>query len=186
MRTVSAAFRAMPRVNFLTPEYAADAALNVPLPIGYGQTNSQPETVQHMLEWLRIEPGNSVLDIGCGSGWTCALTAYLTGPHGQVIGTEIIPELVDFSRLNCDRTGLTNITIHQAQTHQLGWAANAPYDRILVSAAANELPDDLLRQLKPGGRMVIPIQSSIWIINKDEAGAVTSVEKPGYVFVPLL
>lgn len=175
----------MPRANFLTPETVDGADLNMPLPIGFGQTNSQPETVELMLEWLEVDEGQGILDVGSGSGWTTALLAHLIGPHGHVTAVEIIPELVEFGRQNCERLGVRNAEFQRAGT-TLGWPPNAPYDRILVSAAASELPSALLAQLKPGGKLVIPVKDSILIIDKDEQSVISSVEKPGFVFVPLL
>jgi protein-L-isoaspartate(D-aspartate) O-methyltransferase len=183
--SVEEAFRSIPRANFLLSESAADAELNMPLPIGFGQTNSQPETVHLMLEWLGVEPGDNILDVGSGSGWTTALLAYLTGPKGHVTAVEIIPELVQFGRHNCARIGIHNVQFHQAQK-QIGWHSEAPYDRILVSAAANTLPPGLLDQLRPNGRLVIPIRNSIWVLDKDEQDVISQIEKPGFVFVPLV
>jgi protein-L-isoaspartate(D-aspartate) O-methyltransferase len=183
--SIDKAFKAMPRANFLPPSVAYHASVNAPLTIGFGQTNSQPETVQYMLEWLAVEPGDSILDVGSGSGWTSALLAYLTGAEGRVQAVEIVPELVSFGRDNCARMGLKNIEFHTAGK-TLGWTEKAPYDRILVSAGATELPQELVDQLKPGGRMVIPIEQSIFIIDKASDGAITQTEKPGFVFVPLI
>jgi len=183
--TIEAAFAATPRRNFLPPELAHAATQNVALPIGYGQTNSQPETVQYMLKWLDVKPADKVLDVGSGSGWTSALLSYLVGPDGQVIAVEIIPELVKISRSNCAKLGIRNVKFHQAGA-TLGWQAEAMYDKILVSAATDHLPQSLLDQLRLGGRMVIPINQSIMIVDKDEQGNIEQVEKPGFVFVPLI
>jgi protein-L-isoaspartate(D-aspartate) O-methyltransferase len=182
---VESAFRNVPRTNFLPPDNAGNADMNMPLPIGFGQTNSQPETVQLMLEWLDVEVGNEVLDVGSGSGWTSALLAHLTGPKGHVTAVEIVPELVEFGHQNCIRLGIRNVSFHEAQKH-IGWPDTAPYDRILVSAAASNLPTELIDQLRPSGRLVIPIRDSIWVIEKDAQGAVSQTEKPGFVFVPLI
>ena len=102
---VDAAFAAQPREGFLPPEQRPHAALDRPLPIGWGQTNSQPTTVANMLRLLRVAPGMRVLDVGAGSGWTTALLAHLVGPRGQVHGVERVPELVRFGADNLAATG---------------------------------------------------------------------------------
>lgn len=179
------AFQAVPRRNFLPDDLADAEVADMPLPIGFGQTNSQPTTVAMMLSWLQVEPGNKILDVGSGSGWTTALLAHLTGKEGQVVAVEIVPELVEFGRQNCEQFGFRNIEFHQATT-QLGWPLDAPYDRILVSAAAKRLPDELIEQLAPEGCLVIPVRHSVWVIEKEATGKVTEQEHPGFVFVPLV
>jgi protein-L-isoaspartate(D-aspartate) O-methyltransferase len=179
------AFRAIPRTNFLPDDQVSSAGQNIPLPIGYGQTNSQPETVELMLEWLEVEPGQHILDVGSGSGWTSALLAYLAGPTGRVAAVEIIPELVDFGRQNCENFGIHTVTFHQALGDRLGWPADAPYERILVSAAADTLPEELINQLKAPGRMVVPVRNDIIVLERDANGEVTEIQQTGFVFVPL-
>jgi len=157
----------------------------MPLPIGFGQTNSQPSTVRLMLEWLDVHPGQKVLDVGSGSGWTTALLAYMTGKEGQVFAVERIPELVSFGRSNCERLGLKNIEFHPAGD-AYGYPAAAPYDRILVSAAAKDVPSELVDQLADDGRMVIPVHDSVIIISKDKQGQLEQKAHPGFIFVPLI
>lgn len=180
------AIHQIPRANFLPPEQVSGTRLDMPLPIGFGQTNSQPSTVYQMLEWLDVVRGQRVLDVGSGSGWTTALLANLVGLHGKVVAVEKIPELLEFGRQNVQRLGFTNAIFHRAKEGVVGWSAGAPYDRILVSAAASEVPPELLEQLRPGGRMVIPVRNAIMVIDKDETGAIDSLEYPGFVFVPLV
>lgn len=182
---VDKAFAAVPRSGFLPPNMVESASLDMPLPIGFGQTNSQPTTVALMLEWLDVQPGDKVLDVGSGSGWTSALLSHLTGRKGQVHAVEIVPELVEFGYDNCRNLGSKNVHFHQAGK-AYGWPDKAPYDRILVSAAAGTMPPELLGQLKPGGRLVIPVKSTIYIIDKDERGEISQREQPGFVFVPLV
>jgi protein-L-isoaspartate(D-aspartate) O-methyltransferase len=176
---------AIARKHFLPREVVREAEWDMPLPIGFGQTNSQPSTVRLMLEWLDVHPGQKVLDVGSGSGWTTALLAYMTGKEGQVFAVERIPELVAFGRSNCERLGLKNIEFHPAGD-AYGYPAAAPYDRILVSAAAGEVPESLLAQLAVGGRMVIPVQDSIVVMHKDAGGRVDHQTFHGFAFVPLV
>lgn len=156
-----------------------------PLDIGHGQTNSQPSTVRHMLEWLDVRPSQRVLDVGSGSGWTGSILANLVGPDGWVVATETVPQLVVFGRENCQKLSIKNIEFHRAG-EILGYPDEAPYDRILVSAAAAELPGELVDQLATGGRLVIPVMNSILVVDKMDGGELGIIEHPGYVFVPLV
>lgn len=160
---------AVPRKNFLPPSLRADAGRDEPLPIGYGATNSQPWTVRFMLELLHVEPGNKVLDVGAGSGWTTALLAHLTGHTGAVVGVEIVPELVEQGRANTPPE-FTWAHIEQADPHVLGSPSGEPYDRILVSADAGMIPVELEDQMAVGGRMVVPADGVMWIIDRDHEG----------------
>lgn len=183
--TIDAAFKAVPRDEFLPPDQRINSSWDAPLPIGYGQTNSQPYTVALMLEWLEVQAGDKILDIGSGSGWTSALLAQLTGGGGRVYAVEKVPELVEFGAENCRKLGIRNIRFYKAGK-TLGLPKFAPYDRILVSAAASQLPSELLRQLKIDGRMVIPIRNSIFVIDKTGQETYEQLEKPGFAFVPLV
>lgn len=186
MDLVDKAFKNTPRENFLPAEVKGLAAQDRPLPIGYGQTNSQPSTVRQMLTWLGAQPGEKVLDVGSGSGWTTALLARIVGPGPGVYAVEAIPELVRFGRKNCERLGIKNARFFTAgAAYGLPAPAPAPYNRILVSAAAGSLPPELLEQLAPGGRMVIPVGSSILVVDKTPDGYGIT-EHPGYAFVPLV
>src|SRR5215218_2602961 len=109
---VAEAFAAMPREWFLPAGERKSAAFDGPLPIGHGQTNSQPRTVEAMLRLLEVRSGQKVLDVGCGSGWTTALLAHLTGPSGRVLGVELEPDLVAFGTENLDRLDLSWASIH--------------------------------------------------------------------------
>jgi len=179
------AFRTIDRADFVPEKYLNEAYGDYPLPLGYGQTISQPTTVAFMLEKLQPQAGEKILDVGSGSGWTTALLAQIVGPAGKVCGVEIVPELAELGRKN-----LANYELNWAEiklvTGELGCPPLAPFNKILVSAAAEELPDELLSQLKSGGRLVIPIQNSIWQIDKAAAGKFRQQEFPGFVFVPLV
>jgi protein-L-isoaspartate(D-aspartate) O-methyltransferase len=182
---IEEAFLSVPRENFLPAEIVGEGTWDVPLPIGFDQTNSQPTTVRLMLGWLQAEEGQKVLDLGSGSGWTTALLARIVGPEGRVVAVERIPELVKFGHENCKSIGIDNAEFHEAG-RRLGWSPEAPYDRILVSAAAAKLPEELIEQLAPEGRMVIPVRRSVIVVQKDSSGKTDMREFPGFAFVPLV
>lgn len=181
---MSAAFAAMPREGFLPSAQLRRASYDGPLDIGRGQTNSQPRTVEAMLRLLEVAPGQRVLDVGSGSGWTTALLAQLTGPSGRVIGVELEPELVDFGAANLARASQPWAEIRQAESGTLGLPDEGPFDRILVSADPGELPDQLVAQVADGGRMVIPVASTMLLVVRDGADVEVS-RHGGYRFVPL-
>jgi len=176
------AFRAVDRVKFVPERLQDQAYEDGPLPIGFGQTISQPTTVAFMLELLQPQEGEKILDVGLGSGWTTALLAQLVGLKGSVLGTEIVPEIVVFGQNN-----LKKFQFPQAQIVQAGAVVGVPgdtFDKILVSASAETLPDQLVEQLKVGGRMVLPVLDSVYALDKTEKGF-TQKEYFGFVFVPL-
>lgn len=183
------AFAAAPRERFLPHGEVRFAGLDRPLEIGHGQTNSQPTTVRHLLELLDPQPGDRVLDVGCGSGWTTALLAGLVGPDGSVVGVEIVPDLVTFGRANLAGLDLPWARIEPAHPEVLGLPEAGPYDRILVSAEAADVPDVLVEQLREGGLMVLPVRGRLWTVRRPAGwpGVKADVERHGhYAFVPLL
>ena len=149
---VARAFAAVPRAGFLPEKQRRRERYDGPLPIGHGQTNSQPRTVADMLRLLDVPVGARVLDVGSGSGWTTALLAHLVGPEGRVDGVEIEPDLVAFGSANLAATGQPWASIRPAEPGVLGLPAGAPYDRVLVSAEARDLPAALVDQLASGRR----------------------------------
>jgi len=185
MNKIDQAFKAIPRINFLRFDNRAQYEVDTPLSIGHGQTNSQPSTVRQMLLWLDPQVGDKVLDVGAGSGWTTALLAHLVGPTGTIYAVEKILELVKFGEENCKQMGIPDVRFFEA-VDAYGLPDFAPYDRILVSAAATKLPTALLEQLKIGGRIVIPIKNSILVIDKINEDSYETREYPGFVFVPLV
>jgi protein-L-isoaspartate(D-aspartate) O-methyltransferase len=181
---VSDAFAATPREEFLPPGKRDSAAFDGPVDIGHAQTNSQPRTVAAMLRLLAVRPGDRVLDVGSGSGWSTALLARLTGPDGEVVGVELEADLVAFGADNLARADAPWARIVTAAPGVLGVPDSAPYDRILVSAEPSTLPDELVAQLADGGRMVIPVRGTMLLVVK--AGDDVEVTRHGaYRFVPL-
>jgi protein-L-isoaspartate(D-aspartate) O-methyltransferase len=185
MEAVSKAIKAFNRADFLRPAEADLANIDMPIPIGYGATNSQPTTVRLMLEWLDVQPGHKVLDLGSGSGWTSALLSKLVGPKGKVYAVEIVPELLEWGRQNVKKAGVKNAEFHPAG-NDFGLPEFAPYDRILVSAAPREMPPELIDQLKPNGKMVIPVQSNVLEIENGPNGNYDIFVHRGFAFVPLV
>ena len=181
---VGEAFAAVPRADFLLPGSRDRAGDDSPVLIGYGQTNSQPRTVADMLRLLAVRPGDKVLDVGAGSGWTTALLAHLVGPTGSVIGVEIVPQLAEFGEANLRRTPYDRAVIREATPGILGAPDQAPFDRILVSADARSVPQQLVDQLSDGGRMVLPVNGTMTVVERHGHGVRTS-EHGSYRFVPL-
>lgn len=184
MDPVEQAIKKVGRVDFVPDYLRGSVSIDAPLPIGFGQTISQPTTVRLMLGWLEPEQGNKVLDLGSGSGWTTALLAYLVGPKGKVLAVEKVPELLDFGRQNVERLGIQNARFY-ASGRELGMPKEAPFDRILVSAAAEALPKKLIDQLAEDGKLVIPVGNDILEIEKQGKNLTTKVHG-GFVFVPLI
>ena len=182
---VDSAFKAVDRANFVREDTKPYAHFDTALSIGHGQTISQPFTVRLMLEWLDARPGQKVLDVGSGSGWSTALLSHIVGTKGKVYAVEKIPVLVEFGRQNCKRVGIKNAEFHEAgQTY--GLPKHMPFDRILVSAAASQLPNELVEQLKIGGKMVIPIGYSIFEVTRMGEDDFEAKEHEGFIFVPLI
>jgi protein-L-isoaspartate(D-aspartate) O-methyltransferase len=183
---VSKAMLEVDRRGFLPRRMRRLAAEDRPLPIGRGQTNSQPRTVTAMLRLLDLEPGQHVLDVGAGSGWTTALIARLVGPSGSVVGVELEPDHAAWGAANVAAAGAANARIEVARTGVLGWPPDAPYDRILVSAAARELPRPLLVQFAAEDAvMVCVVGSKLLRVRRGPDGEPVVTEHGYYSFVPL-
>ncbi|WJZ00571.1 Protein-L-isoaspartate O-methyltransferase [Corynebacterium hansenii] len=184
----------MRRTEFLPGDVKRLARMDSALPIGFGQTNSQPSTVAAMMELLDVPEGARVLDVGSGSGWSTAILADLVGPGGEVHGVELVPELVERGRRNVAAFDVPWAVIHPAEPGVLGLPGLAPFDRILVSAMAETLPEELIAQLGPGGIMVAPADGQMHRVRRgvaDPADGVPRDDAPvitshgAYVFVPL-
>ncbi len=187
------AFRTIKRRDFLRPEDNGRGEINAPLSIGYGQTISQPATVAFMLELLQPRLGDKVLDVGAGSGWTCALLSAIIGRTGRVYGLERIPELKEFAQKNISKYNFIKKGIAQifCSDGYRGLPDQAPFAKIIVAATAEKIPKELLKQLQVGGRIVLPLGrqyevQDIMVI--DKIGKDTYKEKryPGFAFVPLV
>ena len=164
------------------------AEINEAMPIGLGQTISQPLTVAFMLEELQPEAGDKILDVGSGSGWTTALLSQIVGDEGKIIAIEIIPRLKKFgeknvAKYNFIKKGLVKFVCADGSK---GYKKEAPFDKILCSAAAEKIPQNWRNQLKIGGRIVAPVKNSIWVLIKKSEKEFKEKEHPGFSFVPLV
>jgi protein-L-isoaspartate(D-aspartate) O-methyltransferase len=148
-----AALRKVPRHLFVPPSAAGEAYGDSPLPIGHGQTISQPYIVAFMTEALGLRGGESVLEVGTGSGYQAAVLAEIAG---KVHTIEIVPELAEEARERLARLGYRNVEVRAGDGY-LGWPEAAPFDAIIVGAAAPRIPEPLKQQLKDGGRLVLPV-----------------------------
>lgn len=183
-----AAFRAIDRADFVPDSLRDQAYANHPLPIGYGQTISQPYTVAFMLELLQPQSGQLILDIGSGSGWQTALLAYIVGPTGHILAIERIPELAEqsiknLSRYNFIKRGIVTIKSANAQN---GAPDLAPFDKIIAAAEVKTIPALWLDQLTNGGRLVTPQINSLIVLDKKVTGEFSQKIIPGFVFVPFI
>ncbi|MCK5084738.1 MAG: protein-L-isoaspartate(D-aspartate) O-methyltransferase [Candidatus Pacebacteria bacterium] len=184
-RTIDAFYK-IDRVDFVPEELKSEAYVNEPLPIGYGQTISQPLTVAFMLELLAPEEGEKILDVGSGSGWQSSMLAYIAGDKGKVFAIERISELSEFGRKNSEKYNFKNLKFIIGDGSK-GYGKEAFYDRIIVAASAfSEIPEELKKQLKIGGRLVIPVENSIWLVVKKAEDEYEEKEFPGFAFVPLI
>lgn len=182
------AFKKVKRADFLPDNLKNLAELNEALPIDFSQTISQPLVVAFMLELLGPKAGDKVLDVGSGSGWTSALLSSIVGEKGKVIALEVISELMEFGKRNTAKYNYINKGIAEfiCKDGSRGYKEEAPYDGILSSASAEELPKSWKDQVKVGGRIVAPIYSSIWRFTKEDPDKFKEEEYPGFIFVPLI
>ena len=183
---VIAALDAVPRHRFVPASQARSAYANRPLPIGHGQTISQPYIVALMTELLVPEPGDIMLEVGTGSGYQAAVLAELVA---RVHTIEIVEPLAMSAGERLRQLGYRNVEVRLGDGYH-GWPEHAPYDGIIVTAAADAIPPPLVRQLKPGGRMVIPVGAPFYaqdliLLEKDAKGKVSTKSVLPVAFVPL-
>jgi protein-L-isoaspartate(D-aspartate) O-methyltransferase len=183
---VAAAIAKVRRSAFVPLGWVEAAYDNRPLPIGHGQTISQPFVVALMTELLDLQPNDSVLEVGTGSGYQAAVLAELAG---TVCSIEVIPELAGNAAKALASEGYANVLLRTGDGG-LGWPERAPFDAIIVTAAAPDVPPALIEQLRPGGRMVIPVgprhgDQELVLVTKNAAGEVTQRSVLPVAFVPL-
>jgi protein-L-isoaspartate(D-aspartate) O-methyltransferase len=180
------AMGAVPREAFVLPEYRHQAYRNTPLPITAGQTISQPLIVALMTELLDPQPGDVVLEVGTGSGYQAAVLSHLVK---HVYSVEIVEELAASASTALQQMGYKKITVRAGDGYA-GWPEQAPFDGIIVTAAAPHIPPPLLKQLKPGGRLVIPVgehlgEQELLLVEVDSNGKISKEAKLPVRFVPL-
>ncbi|MFW6337657.1 MAG: protein-L-isoaspartate(D-aspartate) O-methyltransferase [Alkalispirochaetaceae bacterium] len=180
------AMRAVPRHEFVPEDLRSRAYRNTPLPIGHGQTISQPYIVAYMTEALELEPDDTVLEVGAGSGYQAAVLAEIVD---QVYTIEIIHPLAESARARLQRLGYENVTVTAGDGY-FGWPEEAPFDAIIVTAAPGHVPTPLVEQLEPGGRMIIPVGpvfsvQTLILLQKDEDGSVRTKQLLPVRFVPM-
>jgi protein-L-isoaspartate(D-aspartate) O-methyltransferase len=184
---VLAAMADIPRSHFVPASLHGDAEADRPLPIGHGQTISQPYIVALMTEWLHLAGAERVLEIGTGSGYQTAILARLAR---EVFSVEIIPELADRAAAALAAGGVTNVHLRVGDGAR-GWPEAAPFDRVIVTAAPARLPDPLLAQLAPGGRLVAPVGADaerqlLHLVVKGPGGELEARQILPVRFVPLV
>ncbi len=185
-RSVLEAMRRVLRHEFVPDRYKSQSYVDMPLPIGYDQTISQPYIVAYMTELLDPKKEHKVLEVGTGSGYQAAVLAELVK---HVYTIEIIKELGESAEERLKRLEYKNVTVKIGDGY-FGWEEHAPYDAIIVTAAPDHIPPLLLHQLKPGGKLVIPVGGrfrvqNLTLVQKTEAGSVMTRQVMPVVFVPL-
>ena len=180
------AMRHVRRRDFVPPDRVAQADEDRPLPIGHGQTISQPYIVALMTEMARPRPTDRALDVGTGCGYQAAILAELVR---DVRSIEVVPELAREASRRLGDLGYDNIQVKLGDGYQ-GWPEAAPFDLIIVAAAPPEIPEPLIEQLAPGGRLVVPVggpaRQDLWLLHKQDDGQVRRVKVAPVMFVPLV
>ncbi len=184
-RAVIHSMLSVPREEFVPERYRKQAYRNTPLPIGYGQTISQPYIVALMTELLKVDENDTVLEIGTGSGYQAAVLAEIVQ---SVYTVEIIPPLGESAKARLERLGYDNVHVRIGDGY-FGWKEAAPFDAVIVTAAADHIPPPLLAQLKKGGRMCIPVGQPYFpqvlkLVKKDADGNITVRDVLPVAFVP--
>lgn len=179
------AIRATPRHEYVPAELQAHAYEDRPLPIGYNQTISQPYIVGLMTQLLETKPQHVVLEIGAGSGYQAAVLSKLAR---HVYSIEIVPELAASAARTLQRTGCRNVTVRHGDGYK-GWPEHAPFDRIILTAAPPEIPQELIDQLKPGGKLVAPEgdrDQLLMVLEKSPGGQISRRSVIPVIFVPMV
>lgn len=181
-------FEKIDRADFVPDDLKNEAYFNQPLPIGFGQTISQPLTVAFMLELLEPKQEEKILDVGAGSGWVSALLAQIVGEKGRVYAFERIPELCEFGKKNIDKYGFVEKGMVEliCGDASKGYQKKAPFDKIIAGAAGNEIPPVWQEELKIGGRLVMPVGNNIVVLDKIGPAEFDKKEFFGFSFVPLI
>ena len=185
---ITNAFKKIAREDFVLEENKKEAYENYPLPIGFGQTISQPLTVAFMLELLEPKPGEKILDVGTGSGWQAALLAQIVGEQGTVVAIERIADLFMLAGKNISKYGFLDsgvVKLINADGSK-GYAASAPFDKIIAAASGDKIPEAWKEQLKVGGRIVAPVGDSIIVLDKKGPAEFEERRYFGFKFVPLV
>ncbi len=184
---LSAAFDEIDRADFVPEDFKDAAYENLPLPIGFNQTISQPFTVFFMLGLLDVKKGDRVLEIGTGSGWQTALLSFLAGKNGKVVSLERIFELVEFAKNNLSQYSeyyRASKVVHGDGS--FGMPEFAPFDKIIAAAAAAEIPKAWKEQLKVGGKIIAPVEHDIIMLQKNSSDDFKKTVFEGFAFVPLV
>jgi protein-L-isoaspartate(D-aspartate) O-methyltransferase len=179
--------KAVERHKFVPEKYAESAYKDGPLPIGHGQTISQPFIVAFMTENLKLDAKHKVLEVGTGSGYQAAVLSELCE---HVYTIEIVDELAKESSFRLKKLGFDNVTVRSGDGYK-GWTEEAPFDRIMVTAAPEEIPDILVEQLAEGGIMVLPVGKQfgiqyLWVLTKEGSGSIKKEKILPVRFVPMV
>lgn len=184
-KSIVNAFRSVDRKFFVAPSLVSAAHANQPLPIGSGQTISQPLTVAFMIELLQPQEGNKILEIGAGSGWQTAILSKIIGKKGKIYAFEILHSIAEFGKNNIGKFKIDNVKYQQGDASG-GYKYKAPYDRIIAGAAFVHIPKKLILQLKIGGILVAPTQDEdIRKITRIDDHKFDEKIIPGFMFVPI-
>lgn len=181
------AFSKIPRHLFVPKEMLNESYLNIALPVGYGQTISQPYTIAIMLEALELNQGDKVLEVGTGSGYNAALISHIISKKGKLFTTEIVPELAEGSKKKLSSLGLKNVKVIVCDG-SLGYSKEKFYDAIIITAACREIPPPLLKQLKNNSILVAPVGHAYEqeMLKVKKVGKKLDIKNLGFfVFVPL-
>jgi len=183
-----AAFEELKREDFIPDNLKSQAYEDIPLPILRGKTISQPSTIMIMTHALDLKPGDKVFEVGTGSGYQTAIIAKIIGSKGKVISTEVLPELVSFAKENLRRAGIKNVFVYEEDGSK-GIKEEAPFDKIIITAACREFPKELLNQLKPEGIIAGPVgdanEQEMVVGKKDKNGKLELEFLGQFLFSPL-